>query len=173
MLFLGDYESPGHTCLQPLRGLHLRYRPTDRANRRANKGAHTVKRIKAPGHNSDDFRAWVKLNKLDDWSMLVAQNETLTEWKGLFHKRHLGKIDVSTKTRRVTTTPAQPDWVFDTDFTVDHRSDYVTYWYCQAPPETQPFRVVRDEWCNDYTERHIYEIEVVEPVGSGSVGIEE
>jgi hypothetical protein len=38
--------------------------------------------------------------------------------------------------------------------------EYSEVWVCDQPPSDVPYRVVRDEWSEDYTVRRIYEIEL-------------
>ncbi len=33
--------------------------------------------------------------------------------------------------------------------------DFITVWECEPPPDGAPFRVLDEEWTDDYHERHI------------------
>lgn len=39
---------------------------------------------------------------------------------------------------------------------------YVTKWYCDPPDEGEPFTVLKEKWCHDYTVRKIFKVQVTE-----------
>jgi hypothetical protein len=43
---------------------------------------------------------------------------------------------------------------------------FVEAWVCEQPPRGVKYRVLRDEWLQDYTIRLIHEIEIVTPEGN-------
>jgi hypothetical protein len=43
---------------------------------------------------------------------------------------------------------------------------FTEVWHC---PQPETYKVIRERWVNDYTERHIYEVQTV-PDGSGHHG---
>lgn len=40
--------------------------------------------------------------------------------------------------------------------------EYVTEWRCEPPEVGQPYRVVRQEWAEDYAVRRIFDIELLD-----------
>lgn len=60
----------------------------------------------------------------------------------------------------------------ESELTVDIHGEYRTVWECEAPPMGSQYRVLYQEWNDDFTERRIKRIEMV-AAGSGSAGIEE